>query len=284
MNVVKCKNGHHYDADAYELCPHCGAGRASVESAETPKKKHFWNRNKSDDKQPASQQKMESDDKTWALDMDSAESAHPQPQPKREVTVDLWSMDSNVLPDSQFADTNESQNDTPPIERTETIPQAESDLQAEVKKASANPEGKTVGVFRMTAQRNVKAGTSGTPEFAEPPVGWLVCVKGIHFGKCFSIVAGRNSIGRYDTNDIVLDKDDSVSRDKHAWIIYEPKKRIFYLKPGEGNALTYLNDNMVEESNELAKLDRIELGNTTFLFIPLCGDDFCWESYIKEEI
>lgn len=283
MNVIVCKNGHYYDADAYELCPHCGEGGAFAESAKPLKKKHFWNRNKSDDKQAASQQKMEVVDKTWALEMDSTESDHPQPQPKREVTVDLWSMDSNESPDFQVTDTNELQNDMPLTERTETIPQVESDLMVAVKKASANPEGKTVGFFRMTAQRNMDSGTSGTTEFVEPPVGWLVCVKGIHFGKCFSIVAGRNSIGRYDTNDIVLDKDDSVSRDKHAWIIYEPRKRIFYLKPGEGNALTYLNDNMVEESNELAKLDRIELGNTTLLFIPLCGDDFCWESYIKEE-
>lgn len=283
MNVIVCKNGHYYDADAYELCPHCGEGQASAESVKTPKKKHFWNRNKSDDKQPTSQQKTEFVDKTWALEMDSIESNNPQSQPKREVTVDLWSMDSNVSSDLQVPDTMELQNDMPPTERTESIPQVESDLMAAVKKASANPEGKTVGFFRMTAQRNVETGTSGTAEFVEPPVGWLVCVQGVHFGKCFSIVAGRNSIGRYDTNDIVLDKDDSVSRDKHAWIIYEPRKRIFYLKPGEGNALTYLNENMVEESNELTKLDRIELGNTTLLFIPLCGDDFCWESYIKEE-
>lgn len=276
MNIIVCKNGHYYDADAYELCPHCGEGGASVESAKTPKKKkHFWNRNKPDDKQPTSQQNMEFVGKTWALEMDSIGAGNSQPQPKREVTVDLWSIDGNVSPDAQ--------NGMPPTERTETIPQVESDLMAAVKKASANPEGKTVGFFRMTAQKNVEADTSGTPEFVEPPVGWLVCVQGIHFGRCFSIVAGRNSIGRYDTNDIVLSKDDSVSRDKHAWIIYEPRKRIFYLKPGEGNALTYLNGNMVEESNELAKLDRIELGNTTLLFIPLCGDDFCWESYIKEE-
>ncbi|MDE6015308.1 MAG: FHA domain-containing protein [Acetatifactor sp.] len=281
MNVIVCKNGHYYDADAYELCPHCGEEGASVESAKTPKKKHFWNHNKSDDKQPVSQQKKEFVDKTWAMEMGSTETDHPQPQPERGETIALKY--SNVLPDSQFADTNESQDDMSPTERTETIPQAESDLMAAVKRASANPEGKTVGFFRMTAQRNAEADISGISEFVEPPVGWLVCVQGIHFGKCFSIVAGRNSIGRYDTNDIVLDKDDSVSRDKHAWIIYEPRKRIFYLKPGEGNALTYLNDNMVEESNELAKLDRIELGNTTLLFIPLCGDDFCWESYIKGE-
>lgn len=23
MNVVKCKNGHFFDADTYEICPHC---------------------------------------------------------------------------------------------------------------------------------------------------------------------------------------------------------------------------------------------------------------------
>ena len=279
--VIKCEKGHYYDANAYEWCPHCEEEGASAETAETPKKKHFGNRNKSDDKQPAPQQKTEFDDKTWAMPMDTIGSDHSQPQPESVETIALKY--EKVSSDLQATDTNESQDNMSPTERTETILQVESDLEAKVKKASANPEGKTMGVFMMTAQRNVKSGTFGTPEFVEPPVGWLVCVHGIHFGKCFSIVEGRNSIGRCDTNDIVLDKDDSVSRDKHAWIIYEPKKRIFYLKPGEGKALTYLNDNMVEESNELAKLDRIELGNTTLLFIPLCGDDFCWESYIKEE-
>ena len=115
---------------------------------------------------------------------------------------------------------------------------------------------------------------------SEPIVGWLVCIKGIHLGDAFIIYSGKNSIGRSDDNRIVITGDNSISRSKHAFIVYEPKKRNFYLQPGDSSGLTYLNEEYITESKLLSSKDVIELGESKFIFIPLCGQDFSWEEYI----
>ena len=117
----------------------------------------------------------------------------------------------------------------------------------------------------------------------DPVVGWLVCISGKHFGESFSIGAGKNSIGRNDDNRIVLYKDNKVSRTKHALITFEPKKRFFYLQPGDSSGLTYLNDDYIDESKKLKPKDIIELGDSKFLFVPLCDETFSWEEYLPKE-
>jgi len=117
---------------------------------------------------------------------------------------------------------------------------------------------------------------------SEPVVGWLVCVGGCHFGECFNIYAGKNSIGRSEENRIVISNDNSISRIKHALIVYEPKKRNFYLQPGDSSGLTYLNDDYITDSHKLATQDMIELGDSKFMFVPLCGETFSWEEHMPK--
>ena len=74
-----------------------------------------------------------------------------------------------------------------------------------------------------------------------------------------------------------------MSREKHAMVIYEPKKRNFYIQPGDSSGLTYLNDDYITESKRLAAKDILEIGDCQFVFVPLCGDDFSWEDYISKE-
>jgi len=82
---------------------------------------------------------------------------------------------------------------------------------------------------------------------------------------------------------INIARDDAVSRSKHAWLTYEPKKRNFYIQPGEGSGLTYLNGDNVMESKKLSAKDVLEFGNGQYMLIPLCGDDFTWEDYLDKE-
>ena len=91
-----------------------------------------------------------------------------------------------------------------------------------------------------------------------------------------------NSIGRNDSNRIALTRDMTVSREKHATVIYDPKNVKFFVKPGEGNELSYLNDDCLFGISPLSKGDVVTLGGCKLLFIPLCGEDFQWESYIKK--
>ena len=91
------------------------------------------------------------------------------------------------------------------------------------------------------------SGSSGKSEV----VGWVVCIEGSDKGTGFPLKTGRNFIGRNANQDIVLAKDRTVSRDKHAIIVYEPRQRKFIVQPGDSRGLFYLNDEVVLGSKEL---------------------------------
>lgn len=154
-----------------------------------------------------------------------------------------------------------------------------SGLRQAIQQASANTEGKTMSYFSAAVAGNTAAKNNAP---SEPVVGWLVCIKGEHFGESFQIYAGRNSIGRAADNRIVMSKDNSVSRSKHAFVIYEPKKHHFFVQPGDSSGLTYLNDEYISEMKEIKAFDSIELGESVLKFVPLCGDNFNWDEYITE--
>ena len=77
--------------------------------------------------------------------------------------------------------------------------------------------------------------------------------------------------------DIKLNKDSSVSADCHAVVTYNPAENKFTLSAGTGRGITYLNGNQVDVSAELKADDRIEVGKSELLFIPVCSDKFKWE-------
>ncbi len=115
-------------------------------------------------------------------------------------------------------------------------------------------------------------------EAGKPVVGWLVCIEGSHFGNDFKLRLGGNFIGRGTNMDVSISGDPSVSRNKHAVVIYEPKNNMFIIQPGESKGLTYLNDKVILSPTEMASNDIIQLGNTKLMFIPCCTDKFTWDS------
>jgi FHA domain-containing protein len=118
--------------------------------------------------------------------------------------------------------------------------------------------------------------TSGDLE--DPVVGWLVIVNGPGRGSAHRLGYGQNSVGRDRGERVCLDfGDESVSRTKHCFVIYEPRKREYILRPGDGANLTYLNGKLLSEPRPLKAADLIELGGTTLRFVPLCGPDFEWQ-------
>ncbi|HKV53287.1 MAG TPA: FHA domain-containing protein [Candidatus Binataceae bacterium] len=110
----------------------------------------------------------------------------------------------------------------------------------------------------------------------DPVVGWLVCVVGPDKGRDFRIHGQRNFIGRAPSMDIVVEHDDSVSRDKHAIVTYEPRKNEFWLAPGESSGLVYLNSELVNGPERLKARDIVEIGRTRLMFFPLCDEQFRW--------
>ena len=112
---------------------------------------------------------------------------------------------------------------------------------------------------------------------SDPVVGWLVCTKGVHKGEDFRLRAGRNFIGRGQDMDIKLTGENTVSRDKHAIVLYEPNQRIFLAQMGESHELVYLNGELLLSNAQMKAYDRIQLGDAELMLVPCCGENFDWQ-------
>ena len=119
---------------------------------------------------------------------------------------------------------------------------------------------------------------SGIDENVDPVTGWLVCIEGAQYGKDYKIRVGKNFIGRADNMHIQILGDNTISRINHAAIIYDRKNRASYLLPGDSSGLAYHNGEAVYTPVELNTFSLVEIGQSKFLFIPLCGEHFEWET------
>lgn len=332
MNVTKCINGHFFDSDKYQLCPHCGAVSVNgTPPAATETKKSqisFWGKKKNsandgnvvempdrtigktfgvfgedfEDKKKTEMTLAPKEAETEGLLMcslcgrtyDSTGNAYcPNCSGQRIVSIieeDKKAEEGNKNIETEDFKSPHSNNAFNQFALNERVPDCgekslrinaaddeSKSLQDAVKKAVSGNEGKTVGFFSSGAKDN----KDDIEVSNEPVVGWLVCIKGNHFGDSFNLYAGRNSVGRGETNKINISKDSAVSRNKHAWLTYEPKKRDFYIQPGEGSGLSYLNGETVMETKKLQAKDMLEFGNGLYILIPLCDETFTWEDYIK---
>jgi hypothetical protein len=154
------------------------------------------------------------------------------------------------------------------IKLADTQPQAPAGTPAPPRAPDPKPravdDGKTVSLIHK------KAGI-------DPVVGWLVCTDGADRGRDYRIRSEKNFIGRGETMDVAIRGDETISRENHAIVSYNPKARQFKLYPGDSRGLVYLNGQEVDGPAALKAGDHIELGQTKLLFVPLCDDTFTWE-------
>ncbi len=111
----------------------------------------------------------------------------------------------------------------------------------------------------------------------DPVVGWLVCIEGPDRGRDFRIRSENNFIGRDASMEIALSGDDTISRQKHASIAFEPGQKSFWLLPGEARGLTYVNEQMAMAAVQLAPRDVIRLGKTKLMLVPFVDSTFSWQ-------
>lgn len=107
----------------------------------------------------------------------------------------------------------------------------------------------------------------------EPAVGWLMCTLGPDRGRDFRLVAGANAIGRGDEMPVRLAGDGGVQRAQHAVVDFDAARRVFVLRPGDNRGLVYLNGVELKAATPLAAQDRIELGSSTLVLVPLTPTD-----------
>lgn len=302
MKAARCTNGHWYDADTYDKCPHCGEtikGSAdSVESNVKQKEKKsrlgFLGKKKEPFKSSTQSTEKQTSQKNTVGGKSAAVSVSTQDEVTERFFSELDDEDKTmamIIPNNGTEVSSESS--VMESRRVETEnsggsgnavakKQTSEPLLEAVHRVSVMDEGKTLSYFNAISNQSAKT----EPESAtiekktDPVVGWLVCVSGAHFGESFQIYAGRNTMGRSTNNKIVFGLDKSISRETHATIIYEPKKREFFVQAGTSEGLIYVNESLVASSEIIKHKDTLEIGSLKLILIPLCGTDFSWEQYL----
>src|SRR5258708_7684207 len=123
-------------------------------------------------------------------------------------------------------------------------------------------EGMTqlVGPARRSGRTESASGEHDDGGELDPVVGWLVVLSGPGRGNARRLGYGQNSIGRDKSERVPLDfGDSSISRTRHCFIIYEPRKRQYFLRPGDGANLTYINGELLAETRPLDASHAIEI-------------------------
>lgn len=262
MNLSRCQKGHFYDAEKYSSCPHCMGGAGADNSLTAA----F-----TDDITVASN--------TFASDTVPAMDSQVQPMvappgiqfpiadfPADQATIGgIISGESLTIPLDEKV-TEPISNDVPTQDSDHTIGFYDSDLFSNASNATDKVAVKSNPVNKMSG----------------PCVGWLIALGGKHLGRDFRLKVGKNFVGRSANMDVALTDDVSVSREKHAIVVYEPKEHLYLVQPGEASTLVYKNEAVVLEPVKLEAYDVISVGDVNLLFIPLCNKQFNWSDLLEE--
>lgn len=298
MNKVKCINGHYFDLDRFGCCPTCGEG-VGVQAEERKSKNAVSSIRKS---------KLEVIDKTEILNEEKNENVIPATGKVAGIKWKFWQKEQEAVEQIDVKKNEESQLElqestvVQEAKKEETLPKEDTSINQNegmqkkyeptlnIDKPNSPSDDQTVdnslaqavaatGHGMFSALPNTVAFYDFTE--AEPPVGWLICIKGNYQGQAFVCKTGKNRIGRNPNCDINMGNEVSITREPHAIIIYEPKQKVFYLQNGTGDGLVYLNDELLFSHEQLHAYDKIQIGNAEFVFLPLCGENFTWDDYIN---
>lgn len=318
MDRLVCINGHFYDGDKYQVCPHCAAGMEPIKPGHFMAEKEMAGqeeKGKNPSGEPKKRFGRRKEKRKRTTDVISAQKegqagAMPEAQTARS-RMDEGAM-KGALRDERGSyesrsrrasgmETEISEDRTQAIllkereqnpmasgicpneregglgtaaEQTETM-KLDSSFLKEMGDGGGKSKPQVLeGHSDKGGERTIGYFSAGMDR--EPAVGYLICVEGEDYGVGFPLKSGSNSLGRANSMDVVV-MDPKVSREKQAFVMYEPHKRDFYLKPGDGAGLCYLNDEVVLESQKLQAYDLIQLGDTKLMLIPVCGEKFSWQ-------
>ncbi len=278
MNLCRCERGHFYDKEKYATCPHCAGGSASDESltAAFTEDANMPNMPVQGFGQPQADmfdgRPLPGADVTEPVSQNNPFPIASMAADMETVSMDYGTMDTPTVPleDGGVFDGGVLGGGGffgPDDDNDHTIGFFDSDFEAIPGRSSAvrAPEKKTV-----------------VNKVSTPCVGWLIALGGEHVGTDFRLKVGKNFVGRSPQMDVALTEDKSVSRDRHAIVVYEPKAHLYLVQPGESSSLVYRNNEVVLTPVKLEAYDMITVGDVNLLFIPLCGERFNWSDLLEE--
>ncbi len=279
MKLKRCPNMHYYDADKYPQCPHCtdAAAQQTPEPVAAPQP------------EPVAAPQPEP---VAAPQPEPVAAPQPEPVP---VPDGAWKCVCGTVAVGNYC----IRCGHPKI--TAEVPQAEPPVPDPVPESVPAPQAAPAQEPSLTSYINEvnftgnleaakeKAASQQDDEGATQIIfdeladgltlGWLVAVSANFKGKVFSVTDTQSTIGRSDAEHMVtidLHGDKTVSRGAQAVLLYDPLNKKFFLQSNESKTLIYVNRQMLLMPTELKPYDRILLGETELLFIPLCSEQFSW--------
>lgn len=161
----------------------------------------------------------------------------------------------------------------------ETVPVDENDYTNSFQSSNNNyARGKTRGMYDFSSAKTkgMYGGNetqSGISAY-QRVVGWLVCTNGNDCGRDFRIHVDNNFVGRNDSCDIVI-RDPYVSA-QHFTVTYDPLNDIYIASMSGGRAIVYINGQPLTSNHILQKGDKLKVGQTELVFIPLESSYVKW--------
>ena len=292
MKLVKCSNGHFYDAEANVTCPYCDDMDKDNKTVQDDSSMIYGERHNAIPGRTGMPQMPKPGQA-------SQMSAMPQPPVMNNVPPVPPNMPqppvmNNVPPVSpymtgmtQAAPVTHAQMgnipnmpQTPVMNNIPNVPQ--TPVMNNVPNMPQTPVMSNVPNMPQTPMmNNVLPAVHQTAEIPGMPVtGWLVCICGEAKGKSYNIVSGLNYVGRRKDMDICIEGDISISRYRHAVVEYSEERKEFLLRLGESKEKIYITRDrqkrILEGTIKLEAYDVITLGRTELMFVPFCGDRFTW--------
>ena len=304
MKLVKCSNGHFYDAEANVTCPYCDDMDKDNKTVQDDSSMIYGERHNAIPGRTGMPQMPQPGQA-------SQMSAMPQPPVMNNVPPVPPNMPhppvmNNVPPVSpymtgmtQAAPVTHAQMgnipnmpQTPVMNNISNMPQAsvmnnipnmpQTPVMNNVSNVPQTPVMNNVPNMPQTPMmNNALPAVHQTAEIPGMPVtGWLVCICGEAKGKSYNIVSGLNYVGRRKDMDICIEGDISISRYRHAVVEYSEERKEFLLRLGESKEKIYITRDrqkrILEGTIKLEAYDVITLGRTELMFVPFCGDRFTW--------
>lgn len=269
MNLGRCPQGHFYDMEKFATCPHCSGGAIAGDNSMTTV---FTD--EMTDTVPVTEQGGRMNglggQPTEGIVQETVLPVAGMPADMATMPMDNSSVDTPTVP---LMNSTDMKDDTELSDDDHTV--------AFFDDVFSNVSGKTQETQEQ-AGSNAAAVPAKANSVSTPCVGWLIALGGVHIGTDFRLKAGKNFIGRDSSMDIALTWDKSVSRKRHAIVVYEPKQHLYLVQPGESSGLVYRNNEVVLTPVKLEAYDLITVGEVNLLFIPLCGERFNWSTLFEE--
>ena len=308
MKLVKCSNGHFYDAEVNVTCPYCDDMDKDNKTVQDDSSMIYGERHNA----ILGRTGMPQMPKPGQA---SQMSAMPQPPVMNNVPPVPPNMPqppvmNNVPPVPPNMPQPPVMNNVPPVSPYMTgMTQAAPVTHAQMGNISNVPQTPVMNNIPNMPQASVMNNMSNVPQTpvmsnvpnmpqtpmmnnalpalhqtAEipgmPVTGWLVCICGEAKGKSYNIVSGLNYVGRRKDMDICIEGDISISRYRHAVVEYSEEGKEFLLRLGESKEKIYITRDrqkrILEGTIKLEAYDVITLGRTELMFVPFCGDRFTW--------